>query len=344
MASIYRRGSIWWGRATRAGKEYRKSLGTANKAAAEKRLRGWLNEIDKLHWGEKPLRPWQEVCKRFILEHFPTVKPASGKRYAVSLDNLSRIMDGKSIQDVRTALLADFVKMRREDGASGSTIRRDLTCLSLVMSYCEEWEWIEDGSNIVPAFMRRMRRRGLKEGAPRTRYLSEEEEAALLAELSGKALVAVALAIDTGLRDQEEMSLQWSQIDIPGRVIKTTTKTKSGKARLVPLADRSAQMLAQMPRHFMSPFVFCHADGTRYVRFIKAFNTAVRRAGLSDLQWHDLRRTAGCRWLQRDGRSLEEVSWFLGHSSVVVTERSYAFLDLEVSARKPAQGLRIAEV
>jgi hypothetical protein len=36
---------------------------------------------------------------------------------------------------------------------------------------------------------------------------------------------------------------------------------------------------------------------------------------------------AGCRWLQRDGKSMEEVSILLGHSSVLVTEQRYAFLE-----------------
>jgi integrase len=42
-----------------------------------------------------------------------------------------------------------------------------------------------------------------------------------------------------------------------------------------------------------------------------------------------LRRTAGCRWLQRDGKRIEEVSILLGHSSVLVTEQRYAFLEGE---------------
>jgi integrase len=41
------------------------------------------------------------------------------------------------------------------------------------------------------------------------------------------------------------------------------------------------------------------------------------------------RRTAGCRWLQRDGKRIEEVSILLGHSSVKVTEQCYAFLEAE---------------
>jgi integrase len=64
----------------------------------------------------------------------------------------------------------------------------------------------------------------------------------------------------------------------------------------------------------------------------KGFKAAVRRAGIAHLQWHDLRRTAGCRWLQRDGKNIMEVSMLLGHSSVQVTEQRYAFLESELVA------------
>ena len=47
------------------------------------------------------------------------------------------------------------------------------------------------------------------------------------------------------------------------------------------------------------------------------------------LTWHELRRTTGCRLLQQDRRSMEEVWKWLGHSSVLVTERAYAFLEEE---------------
>jgi integrase len=339
VAGVYKRGATFWGRAQRDGKEYRFSLRTTNKGTAEKRLREWLTDMDAVAWGDKPPRPWQAVWERFVREHFPTIKQSSGTRYAVSLQNLSKVLDGKNIQQVSTSLLSEFETLRRTEGASAPTIRRDLACLSCVMAYCEEWEWIEDGKNIVPAYMRRRRRKGLKEAQGRTRYLTEAEEAALLAACSEPGRSVLTLAIDSGMRDQELMSLRWDQIDFRNGTIRLT-KTKSGKERFAPLAQRSAQMLERRPRHFASPFVFYHPDGRRYGRITKAFGTAVKNAGLEGLRIHDLRRTAGCRWLQRDGRSMIEVSTMLGHASVAITERSYAFMDREKTAQKQAQDTR----
>jgi len=273
--------------------------------------------------------------RKFMAEHFPTIKPSSAKRYAVSLKALGRTFDGMMLHQITTAKLMEFEMARRSEGASAPTIRRDLACLSAMLSYCEEWEWIDDGKNIVPAFLRRRRRRGLKEAPPRTRYLSEAEEALLLSHCNEPALTAVVLSIDTGLRDQEVFSLQWWQVDMARGIIHTTKDTKSGRARTVPLPGRSAQKLVQLPRHIKTPWVFCHGDGQRYLRMDKSFRGAVRRSGLKDLRWHDLRRTAACRWLQR-GRSMDEVSKMLGHSGTSVTEQRYAFLDLEAVAQNTA--------
>jgi integrase len=212
-----------------------------------------------------------------------------------------------------------------------STIRRDLACLSSLLTSAQDWEWIE--INPVPGFLRRRAKRGLKEGEARTRYLTEEEERRLLESASPAVRWAMTLAIDTGMRREELFGLAWAQVDMLRGLIDTTRRTKSGRSRKVPLPPRSAQILAHVPRNLESPHVLVNPDtGERYVQMNKGLKAACRRAGLKDVQWHDLRRTAGCRWLQRDGKSMEEVSLLLGHSSVLVTEKSYAFLDSETVA------------
>jgi integrase len=114
------------------------------------------------------------------------------------------------------------------------------------------------------------------------------------------------------------------------------------------LLPRSAQILAQLPRHFRSRYVFCHANGDRFGHMDKGMKAARRRAGLNALRWHDLRRTCGCRLLQDHGLSMEGVKEWLGHHSVTVTEKAYAFLEIEDlhravqksagAAQKSAQG------
>lgn len=334
MAGLYRRGRIWWGRAQRSGIEQRRSLKTADRAIAERRLRQWLADLDAIAWGDKPRRSFDEAAERFIREHLTTLKPRGAERYGTSLKHLAGHFGGKTLDQITRGELAAFEVKRRSEGVTAPTIRRDLACLSSLFTSCEDWEWLDEGRNLVPGFLRRRAKRGLKESPPRTRYLHDAEEDRVLANAAPHVVAAIVLAIDTGLRREEQFSLAWPQIHLARGMIETTTFTKNGRKRFVPISQRAAQMLAQIPRRIDTDYVFVNdGTGTRYWQLNKGLERAAARAGIDDLTWHDLRRTAGCRWLQRDGKSLEEVMLLLGHSSVKVTEKIYAFLDEEKVAR-----------
>lgn len=357
MATKYKRGSIWWARAQRDGKEFRQSLKTGDRLLAEKRLRQWLENLDALAWGDRPRVAFREAIKQFISEHLSTLKAGAARRYGVSIKWLNDMFGEMYVDQIGRRQLADFEAWRRTmtsksrngDKVSGPTIRRDFACLSSLLSFCEEREWVEEGKNPVPGFLKRRSRRGLKEAPGRQRYLSEHEEAAIIENAAEPLRSAIMLAIDTGLREQELFTLRWPQVDFRRGIISTTSDTKSGRIRKVPLAQRSAQALERMKATagdtVRSLYVFAHDDGSRIVRLSRGFKATAKRAGIDGVRWHDLRRTAGCRWRQRDGVTLEQVSILLGHSSYVVTERCYAFLDNSelaeiVAARKPAHGDR----
>lgn len=347
MAKPYLRNGIWWARAERNGREFRQSLKTRDRRLAERRHREWLERLDAAAWGDRPRVAFREAVRVFIAEHLPTLKPSAARRYGVSIKWLNDKFGDGFLDGIDRKALAEFESVRRSHGASAPTIRRDLACLSSILTTCEDKDWLEEGSNPVRGFMKRRSKRGLKEAPGRTRYLSEAEEAALLDKASDLVRAAVVLAIDTGLRQEEMFSLTWAQVDVSRRSITTTEDTKSGRKRIVPIGERSARFLAQwkmaaMAGQISSLYVFHHEDGSRIGRVRKGFEAAARRAKVKDLRWHDLRRTAGCRWLQRDGLSMEKVSMLLGHSSVLVTQRSYAFLKGEdivrdMAAQNPAQ-------
>jgi integrase-like protein len=70
--------------------------------------------------------------------------------------------------------------------------------------------------------------------------------------------------------------------------------------------------------HPQEAFVFGTATGERIVEHKTAWGNAVRRAGLTNLHTHDLRRESGSRLLEA-GVSLHVVSVWLGHSNVSQT-------------------------
>lgn len=332
MAGVYKRGKTWWGRAQRGNREHRRSLKTTDKGIAEKRLRQWLEELEAVAWGDRPSRTFTQASERFIKEHMPVLKPKAAQRYGVSILHLIEHMGNLPIASIGSAEMTEFETARRTAGAAAPTIRRDLACLSSILGCCVDWEWIE--VNPVPAQMRRRRRKGLKESPGRTRYLSHEEEASLLAAATPDVRRAIDFALATGLRLEEQFSLTWAKIDQSRKRIILGKETKAGVPREIPIEDRAAQILAQMPRHIKCPYVFWHDDGdergaTRYNNMTKGLAGAVRRAGLKDLCWHDLRRTYGCRKINDENLRMEQVQQLLGHHSVTVTEKSYAFLSMD---------------
>src|ERR1700733_810016 len=130
MAGLYRRGRVYWARANRQNREYRRSLKTADRAIAEKRLRSWLDELDAIAWGEKPRRSYAEAEEKFIREHLTTIKIRAARRYGDSLKQLGEHFGDKTLDQITSAELSSFETKRRGHGVSSSTIRRDLACLS----------------------------------------------------------------------------------------------------------------------------------------------------------------------------------------------------------------------
>lgn len=367
MASIYRRGTVWWGRVQRQGREIRQSLKTTAEGIAKKRLKAWIDELDSIAWGDKPRRLFDDLALKFIDDHLPGLKPSAAERYLTSIAILADSFEGLEIDKITGARLSEFEAKRRKEGwriperlrgkkrprpLKAPTIRRDLACLSSMFGFAIENEWCE--ANPVSAYLKRGKRRGLRESPPRRRYLSLDEEAKLLEAARDKwagpdLYEAICVAIDTGLRRNEQLGLlrsrpmdsgpsRWLDLD-RNRLRLTTGDTKNAKPRDVPLLPRARDILARKPAQLVrsetgklvpSPYLFVNPEtGTRYKHLNRGLAGAAKRAGIEPLTWQDLRRTCGCRLLQERRLSMQEVSLWLGHSSLAITETTYAFLEEE---------------
>ena len=267
----------------------------------------------------KPRKTYDDAMAEFVNEHLQSLKPSARRRYHTSIDRLTPRLGGMFLDDINTTRLREFVAYRRREGVKDATIRRDLACLSSMFTLAVSEGWAD--ANPV----KNMDKRSIRESAPRTRYLSHNEETALIYHSGAYLWPMVTFAIDTGLRLEEQLSLEWSQVDLRrGEIFIPNTKTDM--PRTVQLLSRSARFLAQSPVYLRSPYVFVKKGGARYGKLTRGLAGACRRAGIKDLKWHDLRRTCGCRLLQDHGLDIFKVRDWLGHKSVAVTERSYSFL------------------
>lgn len=178
----------------------------------------------------------------------------------------------------------------------------------------------------------------LRENPARDVYLTVEEEQLVLANAPPKVAFAIKFAIDTGLRKKEMLRVRTADIDLRNRRLFVRGEdTKNMKGRWVPLLPR---ILEELKRADLSgPYLFMTEEGQPYSPlspyFYEALQRAARRAGLKKhVEWHDLRRICGCRLLQELGLPIEYVSAWLGHSSVAVTQKHYAFLQIDQLQRE----------
>lgn len=197
---------------------------------------------------------------------------------------------------------------RRTKPRSASTVRSYLQTLSAAFRVgVRELRWCE--ANPV-------RDVTLPRAAPgRTRFLSDLERSTLLsackASESPSLYAFVLLALTTGARRGELYALRWSDVDLVRRWA-IFPLTKNGTARGVPLVPQVViELRAQLPRSASRVFPEV---------MTRAWNTAVRNAGLTDFRFHDLRHSAASRLVQ-SGANLVEVAQLLGHKDIRMTQR-----------------------
>ena len=164
--------------------------------------------------------------------------------------------------------------------------------------------------------------RMLKE-TPRHRRLELGEEERLLAEASPHLTSLIIAALETCCRQGELLSLQWGQVKWERNELHfPADKTKARRERFIPISQRLKALL-EMRRHSPDAYVFGNEIGERIGSVKTAWRATCRRAGIDDLNFHDLRREAGSRLLE-GGMPEHYVQRFIDHANLSTTSRYLA--------------------
>ena len=160
------------------------------------------------------------------------------------------------------------------------------------------------------------------------RFYSDEELIHLHGLIPKDDWKIVAFALETGLRKEEQFQLRWDHINFESRTL-TIPLPKGGRTHHVPLTEEAISILRSLNSFLRSPFVFAGLKNPlkpMYGRaFIKrAFEPALRRAGIQHASWHTLRHTIASR-LVMAGVPLRTVQEILGHRDIRTTLK-YAHL------------------
>ena len=131
----------------------------------------------------------------------------------------------------------------------------------------------------------------------------------------------------------EIFGLQWTDVMYSEGLMAVRAKLKGGKMRYVPMPPELAGELRRYPAVIGEDRIFppkpgAQADGSGWKEVSR---TCLKRAGIEDFRFHDLRHTFAS-WYMMNGGDLYELAKILGHSNIKMTER-YAKLARQHIAR-----------
>jgi integrase len=197
------------------------------------------------------------------------------------------------------------------------TVRQYLDSLSAVLTIA-----VEDLGWLAVHPMRKVPKPPPSPG--RVRILSPEERARLLdacqASRNPWLYALVSLALMTGCRRGELFGLRWQDVDWERGCLRLA-ETKTRVRHPVPVPSAGLALLAAM--HNGQPASAWIFTGTRPPGDFPgehAWRTALKRAELYDVVFHDLRHTFASYMLM-SGASLAEVAELLGHTNLAMTRR-----------------------
>jgi excisionase family DNA binding protein len=228
--------------------------------------------------------------------------------------NINPFFGNFELREITPLLIEKYRAERLHTGVSKSTINREITIMKRMFNLAIDWN-LTDKNPVAKIKL------FSEKDTQKERILSEEEEAALLAECPNYLRPIVITALHTGMRRGEILNLRWKNVDLGKRMIKVE-HTKNGKCRIIPANEHLYQVLAAIKRkNENAEYVFPNPEtGLRYTEVKKSFKNACKKAGIKDLRFHDLRHTFATRLIE-SGVDLITVRDLLGHFSVRVTQR-----------------------
>ena len=325
---IYRRkdSPFWWVKfppIRGESKPLQQSTGTANRREAQEvhdRLAQSRWEQERL--GVKPRHDWQEAAERWILE---TKHKASHGDDIAKLRWLHPYLGEKHLDEIDRTLI-DRIKFDREKLATAGTTNRYLALIRAILRRaCNEWEWTER----VPKF------KLFKEAEGRVRSLTVAEFEQLLHELPEHLADMAVFSVATGLRQANVKGLDWDCVNIErGHAWIPGSKHKNGKPHAVPLNEMALSVLRkQIGKHPTRVFTF-RGEPISQVN-TKAWTSALKRAGIEDFKWHDLRHTFATA-LRKAGVPTHEIQRLGGWQTTAMVDR-YAHVSSDELQRASAK-------
>ena len=261
---------------------------------------------------------FNELLESYLSNAYLGTKP---QMQSSRLKHWLRILSDKSIMDINH-LDIEFGLNRLPDELSNATINKYKKLVSVVFNYgIRELGLTDNPTRYI---------RSLPEKKGRTRYLSDNERERLFKACRNskwdKLYLLVLMAITTGARRGELLSLRWNSLDIDKQTAYVQT-SKNGEPKVLPLTESVIKELGRFSLNDGSLIFASEINPDKPYVFFKQWKRVRHEAELIDFRFHDLRHTTAS-YLAQNGATLIEIADVLGHKQIEVTKR-YAHLCIE---------------
>jgi integrase len=330
MASITKRGKYWRVQIKKKGytTQYA-SFDTkaeaevwAGKTTAEMQNRP-AEHFDNIRLSESTTL--RGAMDRYVAEIMPSKKESTRKREtAIAAWWQNSTYASTTLTRIDGPLASAAIKTLKSEGKSANTIRLHMALLSHLFTIARK-EW---GMTSLSNPVQLVRMPKLPEGRSRRLEEDQDEEERLIAscrKTSEELADIVIVAIETGMRQNEILKMQWSMINWLKHTITLPSEiTKTDKGRVVPLSVRAEEALqrqqqrpsaAKATQKVAGQVWTYTADGMR-----ASYNKARKRAGILGLTFHDLRHEALSK-LAEAGLPITQLQAISGHKTAQMLAR-----------------------
>lgn len=227
-----------------------------------------------------------------------------------NINTLKKFFSGKYLYEITPEMVEKF-KATKIKEVSPARVNRLMSCLKSIFNRAIKWGKAQEN----PVAKVEM----LKVNNKRLRYLEKEEITKLLANCHGHLKPIVIVALNTGMRKGEILNLKWQDVDFKRDII-YLLDTKNSDKREIPMNKMVKAALINVKKHPDSAYIFCNKDGKPYTQIRTSFFTSLKKSGIINFRFHDLRHTFASH-LVMSGIDLNTVRELLGHKSLEMTLR-----------------------
>jgi len=344
--SVFKNGRFYHYEFILDGRRHRGSTGTANKAQAiteernqRERLQKSFGQVLEEEAREQQRKTIQEAADEFLEDYRAKHQSATYAEYA--LGHVKSILGDNLVVEITPSVVKRYQATRLREKAGPKTINDEV---QLLLRLCGE-----QGA-LIRAVLRRDK--ALKLALPPSpgRPYSSGEKARMLEEAkklrTPQMHAALALDLNTGLRDKELREIRWEQIDLVHKKALTVgrSKTTAGTGRVIPLNDTAIAALRAHAAWYTRRFGLCKPewfvfpfgkplpkDPTRPITSFKTAWTKVRKEAGVTGRWHDNRHTLVTE-LAESGAGDEVIMSIAGHVSRAMLSR-YSHVRMEAKRR-----------